>query len=175
MHLVGFGDRRKAHHLPWLLAEHVADEVVLVQALHDDDDAATAFVVEPAVESVEVPFVGGVAPRIGERLLWFGGVVDQHEIGTAPSQHPTGRGGQPVALTGGDKLLHGVAVRRQAGQEDPLIPAAHHDEAAVARVLVCQILGVADAQDLGRRVVPQTPRRKGDRGQQGFEGGAAAG
>src|ERR1700741_2024942 len=27
----------------------------------------------------------------------------------------------------------------------------------------------ADAQDLGRRVVPQTPGRKGDRGQQGLE------
>ena len=52
-----------------------------------------------------------VAPRTGERLLWFGGVVDQDEIGTAPGQHPAGRGGQPVALTSGDKLLHGVAVR----------------------------------------------------------------
>ena len=67
-----------------------------------------------------------VAPRIGERLLSFGGVVDQDEIGTAPGQHPAGRGGQPVALTSGDKLLHGVAVRRQAGWEDPLEPAAHH-------------------------------------------------
>ena len=87
-----------------------------------------------------------VAPRIGERLLWFGGVVDQDEIGTAPGQHPAGRGGQPVALTSGDKLLHGVAVRRQAGWEDPLEPAAHHDAAAVARVLVGEILGIADAQ-----------------------------
>src|SRR6516162_1426533 len=84
VHLVGFGDRRKAHNLPRLLAEHVANQVVLVQPLHDDDDAAKAFVVEPAVESVEVPFVGGFAPRIGD-LLWFGGVVDQYEIGTAPS------------------------------------------------------------------------------------------
>ena len=88
VHLVGFGDRWEAHNLPWLLAEHVADEVVLVQPLHDDDDAATAFVIEPAVESVEVPLVGGVAPRIGERLLRFGGVVDQNEIGTAPRSAP---------------------------------------------------------------------------------------
>src|SRR5207253_3520071 len=48
--LVGFGDRREAHHLPWLLPEHVADQVVLVQPLHDDDDAPEAFVVETAVE-----------------------------------------------------------------------------------------------------------------------------
>src|SRR5882724_2436562 len=35
VHLVGFGDRREAEDLPRLLAEHVADQVVLVQALHD--------------------------------------------------------------------------------------------------------------------------------------------
>ncbi len=86
--LVGFGDRGKIHNLPWLLSEHVADQVVLVQPLHDDDNRAAAFVVEPAVEGVEIPLVGGVAPRIGERLFRFGGVVDQNEIGTAPGQHP---------------------------------------------------------------------------------------
>jgi hypothetical protein len=50
VHLIGFGDRRKAHDLPRLLGEHMADEVVLVQPLHDDDDGTTALVVEPAVE-----------------------------------------------------------------------------------------------------------------------------
>jgi len=62
VHLVGFGDRREAHNLPWLLAEHVADEVVLVQPLHDDDDGATAFVVDYinlGVNSVEEPIASG--------------------------------------------------------------------------------------------------------------------
>src|SRR5438132_2786836 len=71
IHLVGFSDRWKAHHLPRLLPEHVADEVVLLLPLHDDDDGATAFVVEPTVESVEEPLIGGVSPRVGERLLRF--------------------------------------------------------------------------------------------------------
>ena len=31
------------------LSEHVPDQVVLVQPLHDDDDRATARVVEPAI------------------------------------------------------------------------------------------------------------------------------
>ena|SRR6516165_5079807 len=31
------------------------------------------------------------------------------------------------------------------------------------------VLGIADAEDLRRRVVPETPGRKGDRGHQGFQ------
>ena len=69
VHLLGFGDRRKAHHLPRLLPEHVADEVVLVQPLHDDDDGPRALVVEPAVEGVGVPLVGGLPSCLGELLL----------------------------------------------------------------------------------------------------------
>ena len=65
VHLVGFGERRKAQDLPRLLREHVADEVVLVQPLHDDDDRAVALVVQSAVESVVVPLVGGFALRLG--------------------------------------------------------------------------------------------------------------
>src|SRR5204863_9159374 len=44
VHLPGFGNRRKAHHLPRLLPEYVADEVVLVQPLHDNDDGPRALV-----------------------------------------------------------------------------------------------------------------------------------
>jgi len=42
VHLVRLGDGRKANDLPWLLLEHVADQVVFVQPLHDDDDGAAA-------------------------------------------------------------------------------------------------------------------------------------
>jgi hypothetical protein len=40
VHLVGFGRGREAENLPRLLRENMADEVVLVQPLHDDDDRA---------------------------------------------------------------------------------------------------------------------------------------
>jgi hypothetical protein len=84
-------------------------------------------------------------------------------------QHAAGRGGKPVAVPGGDELLHCVAVRRQAGRKDLPIPRAHHDGAAIAGELVGEILGIADGEELGRGVVPETPGRKGDRGQQGFQ------
>jgi len=67
MHLVGFGDRRKAQDLPRLLCKNVADEVVLVQPLHDDDDRTLL----PAVEGVVKPLVGRFALRLRKRLLRF--------------------------------------------------------------------------------------------------------
>src|SRR5262249_61973819 len=71
MHLVGFRDRRKAQDLPRLLRENVADEVVLVQPLHDDDDRTLPLVIEAAVEGVVKPLVGRFPLRHGERLVRF--------------------------------------------------------------------------------------------------------
>ena len=55
--LVVIGDRREPHHLPRLLRQHMAGEVVppghargqaLVQPVHDQDDGAGPLVVQPA-------------------------------------------------------------------------------------------------------------------------------
>ena len=169
VHLVGFGDRRKAQNLPTFLRKDVTDEVVFVQPLHDDHDGAMALVVEPAVKGVVVPLVGGFALRIGERLLRLQRIIDQDDVGAASGEHPAGGGGEPVTLPGGDELLYCLAVRGEAGREDLPIPRAQHDAAAIAGELVGEILGVADAEDLGRRIVSETPRREGDRRHQGFE------
>src|SRR5271163_2618338 len=108
----------------------MADEVVLVQPLHDNDNSATALVVKPAVEGVDEPVVGGLPLRLGERLLRLQGVIDQDDVGTASGQHAAGGGGEPVTLPGGDEFLHGLAVRRQASPKDLAIPRARHDAAA---------------------------------------------
>jgi hypothetical protein len=84
-------------------------------------------------------------------------------------QHAAGGGGEPVALAGGDELLHGLAMGSQAGSKDLPIPRADHDAAAIASELVGEVLGIADAKDLRRRVEAEAPGRKGDRGHQGFE------
>jgi len=69
VHLLHFGDRRKAQGVPGFLREDVADEIVFVQPLHDDHNSAVALVIKPAVEGVVVPFVGGLPLRLGERLF----------------------------------------------------------------------------------------------------------
>jgi hypothetical protein len=67
------------------------------------------------------------------------------------------------------KLGHRLALRRRPRREEPLVPVAGDDAPAVARQFVGKILRIADAQDLGTRVVPETPGRKGDRGQMRFQ------
>jgi hypothetical protein len=118
---------------------------------------------------VVVPLVGGFALRVGERLFRLQRIVDDDDVGAASGQHAACRGGEPIALAGGDELLHRLAMRRQAGRKDLSIPRAHHDAAAIAGEFVGEILGIADAEDLGRRVEPEIPGRKGDRGHQGFQ------
>ena len=169
VHLVHFGDRRKAQDFPLLLRENMADQVVLVQPLHDDNDGAVPLVVESAVESMDEPLVAGLPLCVRERLIRLQRVVNQNYVGAATGEHTTGRGGEPVALAGGDELLHRLAVRRQAGREELTIPRAHHDAAAIAGELIGELLGIADAEDLRRGVVPETPGRKSDRGHQRFE------
>jgi hypothetical protein len=49
VHFVLFGDCRKGDDVPWLLSEHMANEIVLVEPLQDDDNGAGTLVVEPTV------------------------------------------------------------------------------------------------------------------------------
>jgi hypothetical protein len=67
----------------------MANEVVLVQPLHDDDNSATTLVVEPAVAGVAEPLVAGVPLRPGERFLRLQGIIDQDDVGAASRQHTT--------------------------------------------------------------------------------------
>ena len=40
------GNRREGQNRPIVLREHMTNEIILMQALHDDDDAAGSLVVE---------------------------------------------------------------------------------------------------------------------------------
>ena len=133
--LVALRDRRETEHLPPLQAEDVADEVVLMEPLHNQEDGAGALVVEPAVEGVDEPLVAGLPLRLGERLFGLQRIIDRDDVGAASGQHSTGRGGEPIALASGDELPHGLAVGGETGQEDPSIPRGHHDAAAIAASL----------------------------------------
>ena len=73
--------------------------------------------VEPAVEGVVKPLVGGSPQHFGERVLRLQRIIDQDDVGAASSQHAAGRGGEPVALSGGDELLNGLPLRTEAGRK----------------------------------------------------------
>jgi len=54
--------RRKRQDVPISLLHYVADQVVLVQPLHDNNDYTGFFIVEATKKSVAVPVVNTVAP-----------------------------------------------------------------------------------------------------------------
>ena len=142
-------------------------QIVLVQPVHDQHDRAGELVVEPTVEGVVVPVVGRLALRLRQRLLGFQGIVDDDQVGAAPGQHAADRGGEPAALRGRVEFRHRCALRREARpREDLPVPAAPDDVPAVAREFVGEVLRIADAEYLRRRLAPETPGRKRDRSQQ---------
>jgi hypothetical protein len=172
--LVGLGDCREAHDLPILLPQHVADQIVLVQPVHDQNDRTLLLVVEPAVEGMVKPLVGRPPLDLREGLLGLQRVVDDDDVGAAPGQHAADRGGDAAALCGCLELGHRLMAWREAGREKPLIPVAGDDPPAVARQLVGEVLGIADARSGcsggGRGTTPETRPRPG-----ATSGGAAAG
>jgi hypothetical protein len=157
------GNRRKGDHLPRLMFEHVPDKVVLVQPLHDQDDAAVLLVIEPTEQAVVVPFVHRLALRIGERLIGLEGVIDNNDVAATAGQNATHGGGEAEALTGRHKFLDGLLLRRQTGGKKALVKGAGHHSPAVAGVLVREFLAVADTDDLGRRIMPEPPSRQRNR------------
>src|SRR5262249_7568497 len=115
-----------------LQTKDVADKVVLVQPLHNEQDCAGALVVGPANETVANPSVADFPWLFGQRLFGLRGITDPYDVAPASSQHPAGGGGEAIALASGDELLYGLAVCGKTGREDPPIPRAHHDAAAIA-------------------------------------------
>jgi hypothetical protein len=124
-------------------------------------------VVEAAVEGVVEPLVGGAPVGLGQGILGFQRVVDDNGNGvrTPPGQHAADRSGEPAALSRGFELGCGLPLRREPGREQTPVPVAGDDAPAVARELVGEVLGIADAEDLRTRPVTEAPGRKGDRGQ----------
>src|SRR5580704_18282906 len=80
-----FGDGWQSYMFPLLLLQDMADQIVLVQALHKNDDAAGALVIEPSVKGVIVPVVGRLALGCRERLIGLQRVINNDDIG-APSR-----------------------------------------------------------------------------------------
>ncbi len=64
----------------------MTDQIVFVQALHDDDNGPVSLVVLPAVEGVVEPVIGGLPLGIGQCLLRFERIIDQYQVGAAPGQ-----------------------------------------------------------------------------------------
>ncbi len=110
--LVLFRNGRKAHQFPGFFFQHVAYQVVFVQALHDQNHPARAFVVEPAAQRAAEPLVGGFALRVGERfrrLLW---IVDDDDVRPPPGCNAADRGRHAIAAGRSLELRDAVFIVR---------------------------------------------------------------
>jgi hypothetical protein len=163
--LVVFGDSGQAEDVPVFLRQNMTDQIVLVQPVHDQHDGTLLLVIEPAVEGVVEPFVGALPVGFGQCLLGLQRVVDDDYIRTPSGQHAADRGGDATALRRRLEFGHRLVPRRQSCREDLPVPVAGDDAPAVARQFVGEFLRIADAEDLGAWIAPQTPRRERDRRQ----------
>ena len=169
MRLVVLGDGRERGDLPAALGKNVAGEIILVQALHDDDDRALFLVVEPRIEGRIEPVVGGGAAALRHRVDGFERVVDQDHIGAAAGEDAADRGREAEASGRRRELGERRAGRGEPGLKQLLVPVRGHDLPAVAGEFLRQVLGVGDVDDGEARVMAEEPRRQRDRGGERFQ------
>src|SRR3984893_7024417 len=94
------GYRRDRDHFPGLTfeIEEAADQILHMQALHDDDDRAVLFVIEAGAEraAIELP---NLAPfRLPQGIEGLDRIIDHDEIGTAAKDRPTDPRGIAVSV-----------------------------------------------------------------------------
>ena len=80
------------------LAPARGQKIVLVQVVHNQDNGTRPCVVQPAVEGVVVPLVGGLPLGLRQGLLGFQRIVDNDDVRTGRSalRRPRWRVGSPA-------------------------------------------------------------------------------
>jgi hypothetical protein len=168
--LVELGDGGKVEDLPFIgLAGHEAGKIIHVDALHDDDDGAGAFVVEAGQQGVLEPFVAGVAFGLGIGVVGLQGVVDNDHVATAAGQRAPDRGRESKSPCRQFNLALRIFLPNPRALEQRLIPGRLKDCAKIVRMLLGEIAGVRDTDDSASGVVAQDKGRKRNRRGHRFE------
>ena len=137
--LVVFGDRRKANHLPILLSQHMAGEIVPRVTPEGRLSCSRCMITMIAPVLVSLSGCRGCG-RTGRSPPVAGFARAPLHVGTTPGQHATDRGGDAAALSGRLKLGCGLPLRREASGKELPVPDAGDDLTAVARQFVGEVL-----------------------------------
>jgi hypothetical protein len=105
--LIDLGDRWKRDDLPPLLFQDMADQIILMQALHDDDNHTLGFIIEARVECPVEPFVDSQAPTLRQRVAGLQRIVDDDQIRAATGENAPDRCRQSKSTLGRNEFLQG--------------------------------------------------------------------
>src|SRR5690349_3486979 len=105
----------------------MAGEVILVEALHDENDAAALLVVETAIERVVVPLIDRAPLALRGGFIGLHGIIDDDDIGAPAGERTPDRGREPIALSGRHIFPYRLLAGREARREETLVPRRAHD------------------------------------------------
>ena len=80
----------------------MAHEVILVEPLHDDDDATVPLVVEAGQQGVVVPVVDSLSLGFRQCFIRLQWVIDNQVVRAPAGQHTADRSGEAKAFSGRD-------------------------------------------------------------------------
>src|SRR5690349_15045324 len=122
-----------------LSLKNMADQIVLMEALHHDDDDSSFGVVQPAYERVVEPLIGAAPLCLGEHIVWRLHVVEDENI-SAQARQRSANGRRATRSVGNRiEVVHSLPWAKDR-TEDLSVERAPHDGAAVARVLLSELL-----------------------------------
>src|ERR1700690_921683 len=106
MNLLFLGNRWERDDIPLFLIHYMADQIVLVESLHNDDDDAVLFTIQSAHERVVIPFVNARSPSFGKSIIWFKWIIENNHIRPSTSQYPAYGGRHPKALCSRQEIVY---------------------------------------------------------------------
>src|SRR5260370_7216332 len=136
--------------------EEIYDQVLFVDALHDNDDAACLLVVWSRYQRRAVPLDATRAGGLRMGIVEFERVINDEEIAAAPRKRSLDRGCVTTSAEGGVDFAIGIA-RDLHRRECSLIKRVAHNLAKVVGVRFCYRVGAANLHNPYLPIITQTP------------------
>ena len=159
--LVDFGNRRQIEMNPRFFLKQVADQILKMQALHDDDDHVASFVVESRIEGSIEPLVDRRARCRRHRIFRLERVVDDYHVTTASGERADHRCRISIPVLSSDEIQFRVLFQADSGErKDSAVPTRLHHRAAIQGVFAGEFLGITRADYATGWVMPQGESRE---------------
>src|ERR1700688_4875147 len=100
--------------IPVSLLKYMANEVILMETLHDDDDDVFFLVVETALDRIVEPVVDILSARLRQGIVGLEGVINEDHVTAASRHRATHRSCQSAALPGGHEVFDRPLLERQS-------------------------------------------------------------